>query len=618
MRATSKVRARVVTLAVTGGLVLGASGIANAAYNPASPPYNGAATGGPDANNVASLTIYNLNGGVVTGGANATSLNNYYFVASSNFVPGQNKAALSGFLAEAGKNPDGFSGTGLGTATTYPIATAPSNISGSPNPTARGGSSSSFASLAGAYPNTAASSSDFYQLYQLRVLTTAPTSGDSRYAYADIKIDTASGTWTQVGPTPGTAAPAAPAKPTVQTGNATGAADVTVPSVPGATSYKVTANPGGATCTTPAGSSTCTLTGLTNDTSYTATAVALNAGGPSLTSAASDPFVPSAPLPSTVTSLATSNVSGADTETVITLTSTTKYPDASGTAVPQGNVTFTDSVDGVLGTFPTDANGQATLSRKFSASPSHSVTASYVDSATPAQYKSSTSQPTTFAVASYVDPNGACANTASQCTDDQYFKAVVAQGTLVISTPYVDTQSAFDLGTLQLNDQGTMLSSGPKAFGDATGTGSVPTSPKTSTYPGVTISDRRSGDLPWTAKVIAGNFTADGNPASACKIDAQNLGFTGVTPNYIPGNALSASTVQPDGTVHTVGVEDHAAAAPAVACGAAGNAGLKSAQRFAYAAHGNGSVFISGNMTLNAPTSTPAGTYYAKVTFTIS
>lgn len=57
-------------------------------------------------------------------------------------------------------------------------------------------------------------------------------------------------------------------------------------------SYTVTASPGGATCTWTSGPRQCTLTGLTNGTSYTTTMTVTNAFGTSAPSRVSYPFVP--------------------------------------------------------------------------------------------------------------------------------------------------------------------------------------------------------------------------------------------------------------------------------------------------------------------------------------
>jgi len=185
------------TAALTIGLIGAAAGTAQAAYNPAAPPYP------HDPYNVSSLTIYDATtGAVVTGGSNETSLDHYYFAAKDDFNPNHSKATLHGYLAVAGQDPGNWSGAGLSGATTYPATGAPAPVNGLTTPVVKGGTTSSFRALAGAYPNTAPSTSDFYQLYQLRVQTSFPTPTSTQYAFMDIAIDTTTGTWRELNPAP--------------------------------------------------------------------------------------------------------------------------------------------------------------------------------------------------------------------------------------------------------------------------------------------------------------------------------------------------------------------------------------------------------------------------------
>ena len=113
-------------------------------------------------------------------------------------------------------------------------------------------------------------------------------------------------------------APNTPAAPTVVAGDSS--ATITV--VPGsgnggpATSYVVTAAPGGATCTVYSPATTCSISGLDNGTAYTFTSVAHNNSGSAGPSAPSNAVIP-ATKPTLVTSV--SAVAG-NTNAVVTFT----------------------------------------------------------------------------------------------------------------------------------------------------------------------------------------------------------------------------------------------------------------------------------------------------------
>ncbi len=96
-------------------------------------------------------------------------------------------------------------------------------------------------------------------------------------------------------PTSGILAPGAPRVTAVVAGN--GLATVSVAAVSGGapTLYTVTSSPGGFTCSTT--STSCTVSGLTNGTSYTFTATASNTAGTSAASAASTAVTPTAGAP---------------------------------------------------------------------------------------------------------------------------------------------------------------------------------------------------------------------------------------------------------------------------------------------------------------------------------
>lgn len=271
------------SLAMTAGVIGSAVGPARAAYNPSSPPYP------VDPNNATSLAIFDVSTGtVVDHGSSSTPLSSYYFVAKDNVNQSGTKASLSGYLAEANKAPGSWSGELLGAATSYPVA-------GHSTPTALGGSTDTFDALAGSYPNTAPSSSDFFQLYQLRVKTTFPAPQSTSYAFGDIQIDPAAHTWRVAGSgataPPVQTAPGAPTGVSAVAHNGSATVFFTAPASNGGsdiTSYKVTASTGETTSST---GSPVTLSGLSNGTSRTFTVQAVNSVGSGPASGASNPVV---------------------------------------------------------------------------------------------------------------------------------------------------------------------------------------------------------------------------------------------------------------------------------------------------------------------------------------
>lgn len=150
----------------------------------------------------------------------------------------------------------------------------------------------------------------------------------------------------------------------------------------------------------------------------------------------------------------------------------------------------------------------------------------------------------------------------------------------MISTPYTPA-NPFDLGALLLDPGGTSYSA------------AAPFDSIEDPAAGVTIVDTRTGGIPFTAQIASTDFVDGGNA-----IPGSLLGFTGITPVHIPGNAIT-----PD--ARAVSVSDVASLAPTGTMFATGT--------------GPGSVFVIGRMSLTrVPTSTRTGVYLATVTFTLS
>jgi len=274
----------------------------------------------------------------------------------------------------------------------------------------------------------------------------------------------------------------------------------------------------------------------------------------------------------------------------VTITATvSQTSNSSPLASGAGSVKFYDdgtdasgditSNSALLGTVSLGTGGIASLDYSSFATGAHNIVAEFVPSNS-SVYNTSDSPAVLFT-----------ATTPATAPDAQTVDVNVPAGTLTISTPYTPA-NPFQLGTAVLSPNGTSFSASAP-FGNAANPND-----------GVTITDTRAGDLPWTASATVTDFS-DG---SGDVINGQNLTFTGVTPVFLTGNALQS------GDVVTNNVTNSAIYGPT----AAGSDGLKGGpHQFATAAAGNGSVYIDGVLTLTAPTSTPAGLYTAKLTFTI-
>jgi hypothetical protein len=210
----------------------------------------------------------------------------------------------------------------------------------------------------------------------------------------------------------------------------------------------------------------------------------------------------------------------------------------------------------------------------------------------PALFTSTTSPVVDVTVVAVVTAD--CALPGSSCTDPQPFVVNVPAGSIVISTPWT-AANPFNLGTMVLNAAGTQYTASNQ-FGQAALPGD-----------GVTITDTRAGNKGWTASLSSTDFTQGANG-----INAGNLGFTNVAPQYIAGNALGLA---PN---HVVSVFQNPAPTTALGYPAAAPASsLAVPQKFASAVIGAGSVNVTGLFTIVAPSSVPAGLYNGTVTFTI-
>ncbi len=557
---------RTLGLLLTLAAMLLATSVAASA---ATPPYE------PDPTNVVGgLTLYDATGNVITTGNVNDAPFAAYVQGGATVRGGDTKATLYGYLPQNGVAPGAWSGEALSTSQTYPNAAAPGALGTSTLPlVALTNGSTTLATLEGDLPNTA---SDAYQgLYQLRIKTSAAgLSVTTQWDAADIFIS--GNTWTQVYPVPTTSAtstalavtPGSPQNSGVQV---TLTATVTPSNAPGSVQFLDGAAPIGGPVAVVGGTASTSTSGLTvGSHSLTAQFTPTNpASNPTefsgSTSTAQSFLVTTAPATPTNTAL------GVDVGTGVAFAPVTLTATVTPGSAP-GTVTFADGAV-VLGTTPA-GTGTFTLVTSSLAQGQHTITATF-NPTDPANFAQSTITGSAFTLSAplYTPAVG-------------NVQAEIAAGTLTISTPYT-SGNPLDLGNLALNAAATEYSG-------------------SATFTGITITDTRAGDLPWTASALASALSN----GSGGTINGENVGLTDLVADPIAGNALTAASVV---------TSNNPAADPAVAPGDAGTAGLGGGTNHTVlaAAHGQGSIAFHGTLTVNAPTSSPPGTYAGTVTFTI-
>jgi hypothetical protein len=560
----------------SGGLFVG---FADRAGATGIPPWE------PDGNSVGSLTFYDASGNPVTGGNINDSPLAAYIQGSSQIRTGDTKATLFGYTPVLGQAPGQWSGEAISGSTTYPNAGAPGSLGTSALPlvTSAAGDES-VGTYASDFPNTDTSPTDGYAgMYQLRLKTSA--SGKSlTTTYDSVDIQVTGNTWSVVYPAPvatatTTTLTTSPPSPQIAGTSVTLTATISPTAAAGTVQFEDGTTAIGSPVTVSGGTasiSTSTL-GVGSHSlhavfSPTSSAYAGSTGDASYT-------ITSAPAAGTTTALSV-NPTSAPAYTAVTLTANvTKTSNGNPLTAADGSVQFFDNGTTSLGTAPLTSGGVATLNYSTFAVGNHSITAQFLP-ANSNTYATSTS----LAV-------GFTATTPTSTPDPQTVDVEIPAGTLTITTPYTPS-NPFDLGNASLDPSDSKFTASGQ-FGSAA-------------HPeqGVTITDTRAGDQSWTASATVTDFTDGGSDV----INGQNLTFTGVTPSYISGNGLQSGVVTNDVTNSAV----YGANAP-------GSDGLKGGpHQFATAAQGAGEVYIDGQLNLNAPTSTPAGSYTATLTFTIA
>jgi len=567
-------------LAVAGGLLITGAGAAQAA------------TFDPDATQLGTLSFYDASGAQISGGTITDGPMAAFYKASGPKVDTFpfNNGYVAFFTPVAGQAPAAWqtgnqSTTGQNFATLQ--ATYPAGLNNAATNVVIKGAAAD-GKLSGQVSGFPAADPANVGVYQIRLYTSA-----SATTYFAASVTVSGTTWAQTFPALGAATA------TVTTLAApTPASPVIVGAAPTVLSASVTAsptNPTNGSVVFKDGATTLSTVAFTGTNPVTYSIPATGAGSLSAaTHSFTATYVPSgisfstsvsAPrayvvnpvlIPTTTVASATSGVNAYSSTTV---TATVSPPAAAGT------VTFTDSLQGNIGSSATVA-GVATLTTTALGAGAHVITASFV-ATDPLTYGPSSGAAGSFSLAS-----------VGATPDPQAIQVIVAPGTLTITTPYnydpilAPTAPKFLLGTMALDSTGTYLQASAP-FGDAT----TPAN-------GVTITDTRAGDVPWTASASANDFVT---PAGDL-IDAHGLGFTAVTPRYIALNALNALT-------KPVVTNDVPSYAPSNVLYP--TTGLKGApHQFATAVNGVGSVYVTGSLNLYAPTSTKAGTYLSTLTFT--
>lgn len=583
-----------VAAAASGALVVGLAGAASAQTAPPWEPL-------PNPPEAGSLLFFNAAGQQITGGTLSSAPLAAYVEGTATLRAGDTKATLFGYTPVLGQAAGTWSGEQLSASTAFPNTAAPGALGTTGLPLVTGSATDeSLSTYIADFPNSDTSTTDGYGgVYVLRLVTSANGLSDtSSYDSADILVSGT--TWSVEYPTitptsTSTSLTTTQSSPQVSGTSVTLNATVT-PAAPGSVQFEEGSTDIGSpvavtdgTTTGTASISTSTLP-VGDDTLSAVFTPAQFADYATSTGTASFTISP-APAANTTTALAV-DPSTAPADTSVTISATvSQTSDSTVLASGAGQVSFYD--DGptdtsgdinsnsiLLGTEPVGTGGVASLAYSSFATGVHNLVAQF-EPTNSALYNSSISPALAFtATAPAVAP-------ASQTID-----VGIPAGSLTITTPYSST-NPFQLGTAVLDPT------------DSKFTATAPFGSATDPAAGVTITDTRAGDLPWTASATVTSFT-DG---TGDIINGQNLTFTDVTPSYIAGNALQS------GDVVTTNVTNTAIYGPT----ASGSDGLGGGSHaFATAAAGAGSVDIDGVLTLVAPTSTPAGTYTATLTFTIS
>jgi hypothetical protein len=293
---------------------------------------------------------------------------------------------------------------------------------------------------------------------------------------------------------------------------------------------------------------------------------------------------------------------------IVTFTATVTHSRATETGpVVTGTVTFfaTRTVDDSrtvrrLGSASSGSGSSAgvyTLSVRYAPAGPQNVVAVYDPPAGGSPYRSSRSP-----AVGVVD---------SACGDCSAVQTVadVPPGVLSISTPYTTSVPLY-LGALELNATGTFFSASALLDPDSSDVPTAGEGPADPTFNGITVVDTQASNTPWSITAWSGNLSDDGTgPMSV--ISGENVGLTGLVAVPVPGNPLTAADLT---------FTDQPAADPPVGPADTGSLGLGGAAPHLIVAdsgQADGTIGINGTITINAPSSTEAGTFGGEFVLTV-
>jgi uncharacterized repeat protein (TIGR02543 family) len=373
------------------------------------------------------------------------------------------------------------------------------------------------------------------------------------------------------------AVPGTPGTPTVSAGDGNATITVVAPSTRGApTSYTVTASPGGATCTVISPATSCTITGLTNGTSYSFATVANNATGSSSASPSSAAVSPAGKpgVPTGVTATignGSANVSlTPPTNTggpAITSYTMTASPGGASCTVnaPSTSCSISPLENGTAYTFTSTAfNGVA---RSDSSTASASVTPATVpDAPTITSATSSSSGTTTVNFSAPASTGGSAITGYTITSDPGGFTCTAAANATSCAVTGLTDGVAYTFAAVATNAIGNSSSSGASSAVTSAGTASAPTSVTGTVGDGsstISVSGANANGsaitgytvqaYDSTGLAISGKTCSITSPAASCQITGLTNGseytFTAKATNGVGTSAASApsATVTPAG-----------------------------------------------------------------------